>query len=455
MIENYVEEHFDRWLKDLMEFVKIPSISFPGFDHAHIETSAVFVADYMKRVGFDHVEIQRIGKSFPYVFGEVKSKKKDAPTILLYAHHDVQPPLRESEWVSPPFNPEIRDDRLYGRGSCDDKAGVMVHLAAVEALLKCDGDIPVNIKVLIEGEEEIGSPHLESYFKQYGTLLKNNCMVLTDLANFDTGVPSITLSLRGLLACQLEIKVLEHPLHSGLWGGPLPDVIQIFTKIISGMTDDSGKIFPEIKAQWRDDESVDAGAFFKGIRAEQFMKQSGILEGVSLTVPEENIAESLWLEPSFVINGVDAGEKGNTGNVIMDKLWARFGIRIPPGYDPQKIFSWVNHYFTEQAKKWGVRIELNLETLTKPWLTRPDHPYFEKAKLAFEKGYGCSAYYIGCGATIPFVLPLAESNVNVPVILMGIEDPYSNAHAENESLSVSDFKKAILSLLYFLMSDAG
>jgi acetylornithine deacetylase/succinyl-diaminopimelate desuccinylase-like protein len=264
------------------------------------------------------VEIWQLPDTFPCVFAEWKNPDgaKDAPTVLLYAHHDVQPPMREELWTSPPFEPTERDGRLYGRGTADDKAGIAVHAASVAAWLKTAGSLPVNVKILIEGEEEIGSPNLAAYLKHYKDRLACDVMVLTDCANYDVGKPSLTTSLRGLVTMDVTVSALKSPLHSGMWGGPIPDPVQGLCKILATLSDADGRVaVPGLREQVAPpapDELADFHAL--GMTEKIFREQAGILAGVALHGDASDLLSRVWREPSFSINAVEAGLRKSAGN---------------------------------------------------------------------------------------------------------------------------------------------
>ena len=232
---KYLDQHLDEFKATLVELSKIPSISADGFPPEEVRRSAEATADVMRRVGIENVQILEIEGVHPYVYGDWM-KKPGAPTILLYGHHDVQPPGRPEKWLSPAFEPTERKGRLYGRGTADDKAGVMAHVAAVACYLQSAGGVPCNVKFLIEGEEEIGSENLGRFLEKYKDMMAADFIVLSDTANFDTGIPALTYQLRGITQVDVEVQVLDHPLHSGMWGGPVPDPVQVLSKLIAGLT---------------------------------------------------------------------------------------------------------------------------------------------------------------------------------------------------------------------------
>ena len=239
-----IHEMFPRYVKTLEDLIRIPSISFDNFDQNEVLRSANAVKELFENHGFENAQFLTPPSGRPSVFAELKTNPKN-PTILLYAHHDVQPTMREALWISSPFVPEIRDNRLYGRGAADDKSGIVLHLAAVtQALAVCGNRMP-NIKFLIEGEEECGSSGFESILTKNKELLKCDAVIIADLSNFDEGVPSLTTSLRGMSAVSVVLKSIKTPLHSGSWSGPIPDPVQALCKIIASLTDSEGNILEE------------------------------------------------------------------------------------------------------------------------------------------------------------------------------------------------------------------
>ncbi|MCD6025099.1 MAG: dapE4 [Fibrobacteria bacterium] len=449
----HYDAHRAGHLEALKSLARIPSVSFPGYDAANVRRSAEATADWFRRAGLDTVEIWELPGTFPCVYAEWLNAP-GAPTVLLYAHHDVQPPMREELWHSPPFEPTEQGEgearRLYGRGTADDKAGIAVHAASIAAWLKTAGALPVNVKILIEGEEEIGSPGLTAYLTHYKDRLACDTMVLTDCANYDVGVPSLTTSLRGLVTLEVTVSALKSPLHSGMWGGPIPDPVAGLCKILATLTDERGRaVVPGLLEQVTPPTAEELADFRAlGMTETIFREQSGLNPGVDLFGKNEELLVKLWREPSFSINALEAGRRASAGNVLLDSAWARIGLRLVPDMDPVLCTRLVTEHLRARCP-WGLEITIVADQGAKPWKTRPDHPVFDIAKKSLGAGYGRQAVCIGCGGTIPFVDQFTGVLGDVPALLVGIEDPYTNAHSENESLHLGDFDKAVRSQIHF------
>ncbi len=458
---DYINTNFNQVLTDLCELVRIPNVSFPGFDPKLLDKSAALVAENLKKYGLENIQTLTIPDTFPYVYGEY-CHAPGKPTLLLYAHHDVQPPGREEIWQSSPFEPVKRDgpggERLYGRGTADDKAGIFVHLAAIGAYLKSGLPLPVNVKVIIEGEEEIGSPHLTQFLDQYKDLVKADVMVLTDTANYDCGVPSLTVSLRGMVGMDLEVRSLDKTVHSGFWSGLLPDPAMALTKMLAPLVDDMGRVtlaeilalVPELSS--KEKEQLNLIPFDEN----EFRKQGGLVKTAKLLKHQQTALAQLWRYPALTINGIQSSSRAQPGNVINDTAWAKVSIRLAPGMDPVKVEAALISYL-KKSVPWGLELSIHKESCAEGWHVDPYGKHektFSKAAKALKMGYGKDCIFIGCGATIPFVKPFAAALKDAPTLLIGIEDPYTNAHGENESLLISDFKKAILSEIY-LFAELG
>jgi acetylornithine deacetylase/succinyl-diaminopimelate desuccinylase-like protein len=443
---RHYNSHKSRQRADLEGLVRIPSVSFPGFDPANVRRSAEATAALLKERGFENVQLLELPGAHPYVFGEwLKAPGK--PTVLLYAHHDVQPAGDPAKWKTPPFEPTAVDGRLYGRGAADDKAGVVVHTAALEAWLSVGGP-PLNVKVIVEGEEEVGSDHLAPFLHKYKELVQADAIVLTDTGNFETGLPSITTALRGICVVNVEVRALHQSLHSGMWGGPVPDAAMALCKILGSLTNPDGSI--AVKGMNDKVKPLTAGekadiAALPGDEA-HFRKQAGMLPGTHL-LGGRHPWEQNWRQPSIAVNALEASSRKDARNIINESAWARVGVRIVPDMDREETVRLLVEHM-KQAAPWGVEVHVEIDSSAGWWYTDPSHPAFEAAKRALEKGYGQRAITMGCGGSIPFVEPFAKELGGVPALLIGVEDPYTNAHSENESVHLEELERATRSAIY-------
>ena len=452
-VTEAVDRRFDVTIEELSELARIPGVSAAGFDPGQVARSADAVAALLGDAGLDEVEVLRLPGAHPYVVAEKRASRADAPTALIYAHHDVQPPGRLERWKTPAFEPTVREDgRLYGRGVVDDKAGLLLHVAALRGWLEAEGAPPLHVKVIVEGEEEIGSGHLAEFLRAHRERLDCDVLVLSDTQNLATGLPSLTTSLRGIVLVDVTVRALDHPIHSGMWGGPVPDAATALGRPLGRLVDDGGAPaipgladdVPELEAEGR--ARIEALPWDE----KGFRRDAGLLDGVPLAGDAKaSVYERLWYRPALAVTALEAVPFATAANQLVDEARARVGVRVAPGQDPERVARVVSEWLRRDPPA-GVRVETSVPAAVAGWRTTPRGPAFDAARRALAAGFGREPVWIGCGGTIPFVGPFGEVMGGIPQLLLGLEDPPCNAHGENESLDLDDFRKAAHSSAHLL-----
>jgi acetylornithine deacetylase/succinyl-diaminopimelate desuccinylase-like protein len=445
-VTQAVDSQYAEWLATLGEMVRIPSVSGDPAHATDVERSADAVAAALEAAGLEHVRQRGVDGSPPYVIGEWVHHEA-APTVLLYAHHDVQPPGVVENWTSDPFEPRERGGRLYGRGTADDKAGAVGHAATVAAWLRTAGELPCNVRVLVEGEEEIGSPRLEAFPTKHLDELAADVLVLADASNWKVGVPGITYSLRSIAGVDVSLRALDGPVHSGLAGGPVPDPAMALAKVIASMVDEHGDI---AIAGFADDAAPLTDA--ERARMEQLPDDSDVLRdawGVRPAVelagdPAVNIYERLWRRPSIALIGWDSHPIAGSSPQIVARATARLNIRLAPGQDPERAHRLVREHVAARVA-WGLEVETAPVWGAPGWLSEPTGWAFEAAERALRSGFGADPVFMGVGASIPFTEPFAAAFGGIPALLLGPSDPSSRIHGEDESLHLDDWRKLVVS----------
>jgi acetylornithine deacetylase/succinyl-diaminopimelate desuccinylase-like protein len=446
---RYLDANFDGFKRTLVELSKIPSISAPGFPASEVRRSAEAMGGALREAGVENVQVLEIPGVHPYVYGDWLHRP-GAPTILLYGHHDVQPAGRPEKWKSPAFEPVERGGRLYGRGTADDKGGCMAHVAAVASYLKSGAGLPVNVKFIIEGEEEIGSENLGQFLEKYKSMMAADYIVLSDTANFDTGVPALTYQLRGICQVDVEVKVLDHPVHSGMWGGPVPDPVQVLSALIAGLRNKDGSL--DIPGLYKDVAKT-GKTQLKRIRKlpfseKKFKKEGGLEKGVKLWGEKGySVYEQLWTRPSLTVIAMESHPIQGSSNQIVDSARARLSLRTVPDMDGRKAGAQLVKKLTKNPP-FGVKVDARVNGTTPWWTTDPEGPAFDAARRALKAGFGKDTAMIGAGGSIGFVQPFADLLGGAPCLLMGVEDPLCNAHSENESLHLGDLMKCMKSAIH-------
>jgi acetylornithine deacetylase/succinyl-diaminopimelate desuccinylase-like protein len=425
-----VHGDFPRIREELERLVRIPGIAFEGFDPEQVEASAETTAQILRDAGCPEVRILDLQGAAPAVFADIPGPE-GAPTVLLYAHHDVQPPGSDDLWDSPPFEPVERGGRLYGRGSCDDKAGVVLHAAAIRAF---GGKPPVHVKIFIEGEEEAGSPNLARFLDAFADDLTADVIVLADSSNWDNGVPGLTTTLRGLVDCEVEVRVSDHANHSGMYGGPAPDAITALARILATLHDDRG--------------NVAVAGLFSGeppavdMTEDEYREDFGARPGLEL-IGEGTVTERLWAKPSIAVLGIDAPSVRNASNTIVPRARAKISLRLAPGDDAERAADALVKHLESNAP-WGVEVRIERGGAGEPYGVDAQGPVYDAARRAFRDAWGTDPVDMGAGGSIPFVHDFAERLPDAALLLTGVEDRQGRAHAENESIDLRELERACL-----------
>ena len=440
----HLGEHAGETLARLADLVRIPSVSAEGFPAAEVRRSAEATAALLRDAGIENVQLLEMPGHHPYVYGDWLHAA-NAPTLLVYGHHDVQPPGRPERWVTPAFEPGERDGRLFGRGAVDDKGTFITHVAALRAWLATSGRLPLNVKLLIEGEEEIGSPGLAPFLRRYGRRLAADVAVLADTGNFDVGHPALTYQLRGICQVDVEVRCLKQPVHSGFFGGPTPDAVRILARLVAGLERPDGSL--DVPGLYRD--VAKPGARQKRrLRAlpwvDSRFRASAAMRPGTRYVGERaySVWERLWTRPALTVIALEAHPFAGSSNQVIDSARARLSLRTVPRMDERKAGALLVRRLTARPPA-GARVTARVSGTARWWTTDPEGPAFEAARRALRAGYGRDAAMIGAGGSIGFVKPFSNALGGVPCLLMGVEDPDSAIHSENESLHLGDFHRAM------------
>ncbi|MEP6796889.1 MAG: dipeptidase [Lapillicoccus sp.] len=410
---------------DLEALVRVPSVSLGSFDQQHVDDSADAVATLLRAEGLE-VEIIREGGR-PAVLGHIDGPA-GAPTITLYAHHDVQPPGRDEDWTSPPFEPTERDGRLYGRGAADDKAGVMAHIAALRAH---EGQLPVGVTIFVEGEEEIGSDSLLTILDRHGERLRADAIVLADSGNWDIGEPALTTTLRGMIRVVVTVTTLDHGVHSGMFGGAVPDAITCLIRLLATLHDEEGSVaVPGL----RSGEASDLDYTEERLRLE-----SGLLDGVD-TIGSGSLLTRLWNKPSITTIGLNAPSVETASNTLVPRASAKVSMRIAPDEEPREAYALLVRHL-EAHIPWGARLEVVLDDEGPGFSADAQGPVYDQARAAFADAWGVEPVDIGVGGSIPFVAHFARVFPEAAILVTGVEDPDARAHGADESLHLGEFER--------------
>jgi acetylornithine deacetylase/succinyl-diaminopimelate desuccinylase-like protein len=428
-LRDAVTREMPRVHDDLARLVTIPGIAYPGFDPADLDRSATAVAELLDGCGLTARVVEAGGA--PAVIGH-RPGPSGAPTVLLYAHHDVQPPGERAAWTSDPFVAEERDGRLYGRGAADDKAGLMAHVAALRAW----GDaLPVGVVVFVEGEEESGSASLPRLLEAHRAELAADVVVIADSSNFAIGVPALTTSLRGIVNFLVEVRTLRQPVHSGSFGGAVPDALTALARLLSTLHDDAGDVAV--------DGLVSRPATPLELPADRLRAEAGLVEGGQL-IGTGPLAERLWTRPAISVLGIDAPATTGAANALVAVARAKVSVRLAPGDDPERAYQAVAEHLRRHTP-WGAEVTTEYEAGGAPCAIDANGPAFDAARAAFREAWGgTEPVDVGVGGSIPTVAVFQELFPDAAILVTGVEDPATSAHGPNESLHLGEFAKVCL-----------
>jgi acetylornithine deacetylase/succinyl-diaminopimelate desuccinylase-like protein len=445
-IITYLSENREKHLGELKELLAIPSISSLPEHKAEVAQAAHWVANALKEVGMDNVEVYST-KGHPVVYGDwLKAVGK--PTALIYGHYDVQPVDPLHLWDSPPFQAEIRDEKLYARGASDDKGQVFMHIKALQAILETTGTLPINVKFLIEGEEEVGSPNLPLFVEENKELLSSDVIVISDTSMMEPGKPTICYGLRGLCGLQIDVKGPKSDLHSGLYGGTIQNPIHALVEIVNSFHNEKGQITVEGFYDKVAELTADEKAAYEslGITEQSFIDQLGVPDMFG----EEGYStlERTWVRPTLEVNGIYGGFQGEgLKTVIPSEAHAKITCRLVPDQDPDEILVLLQKHIQSHIPS-GVMVNITLFDKGAPFVTPFDHPAIQAAGRAYEKVYNVPTSFTRGGGSVPIVATFDQILGN-PVVLMGFGLPDENFHAPNEHFHLENFDKGMETICYY------
>lgn len=439
-LRERVASDMPRTIDELSALVRIPSMGYPAYDPANMRASAEATRTVLAAAGVADARLIELEGGHPAVFGTI-SGPPGAPTVLLYAHHDVQPEGPADAWQSPPFDPVVREGRLYGRGAADDKSGIAIHAAALRALGAHEGaPPPVTVKVLIEGEEECSTEHLPELVQGHADLLRADIAVVADGGNHRTGMPTIGTSVRGIADCRVTVSVLPTAQHSGSYGGAIPDAITALCRMIATLHDDRGNVAID---------DLRSGTW-KGVPLDEegFRTESGIFDSVEL-IGTGTLADRVLARPAVSVLGFDAPRVAESSNQIVPNASARVSLRLAPGDDPVAARDKLVAHLRDAAP-WGVRVDIEADEAGHGYMVDTSTAAYAAAKTALAEAFGAEVMEIGSGGSIPIVPVLVRTFPEMAVLIWGAGDHRSNYHSLDESVDLADLERMALAEALFI-----
>lgn len=427
-------------LSDLGSLVRIPGMAWPAFDQAQLERSADAVATLARGTGvFDEVRVLRADipgtdeQGQPAVMA-TRAARNGKPTILLYAHHDVQPPGDDALWETPPFEPTVRDGRLYGRGAADDKAGIMAHIGAIRAVADVLGDdLDLGIAMFVEGEEEYGSRSFAQFLSDNKDALRADAIVVADSGNWDSVTPGLTVSLRGNARFTLKVRTLDHASHSGMFGGAVPDAMMATVRLLATLWNEDGSVAVDGMTA-RDAETPE-------YTEETLRDEAGLLPGTT-PIGDGTILSRIWNKPSITVIGIDATSVAAASNTLLPEVTVVISARVAPGQSGQDAYEALERHLHAHAP-FGAELTFSDVDLGNPFLVDTSGWAVALTREAMRDGYGVPPVDLGVGGSIPFIADLVREFPQAQILVTGVEDPHSRAHSPNESLHLDTFRHAV------------
>jgi cysteinylglycine-S-conjugate dipeptidase len=432
-------------LKELLAtLIRMESVSADGYDPRAVREAGQEIVAILDQAGFDNAQLLDSTNGHPAVFAE-KPGPEGAPKVLLYAHYDVQPPGPIDEWETGPFDPVERNGRLYGRGASDDKAGVVMHLGAIAAH---GDDLPVGVQLFLEGEEEAGSIGLGEILEKYSDLLDPDVIVIGDGDNWEVGTPAFISSLRGIVAVKLELRTLASAVHSGQYGGVVPDALMALSRLLATLHDDQGRVTVDGIVSEEVEESLD-------FPEELARSQTGAVDGLKL-IGEGSIPSRMWTRPAVSVLAIDAPTTAEAINQLVPVARAKVSMRIPPGQDTKAALEALKAHL-EANVPWGAQLSFLHEEWGDATVLGSDNFAVDIWRQAFREGFGTEAVEMGAGGSIPFIATFAELFPDAPILVVGAADPTSAFHAPNESQDLGDLERSALSeaIAFRLLAERG